>query len=316
MIMETNIKKDDLDNITKLLSDKIKIQKERINNIEEININKSYKYKLDKNKIYLFYFEKIINFKIIINDREYILKQTGLIFENDDSDVEINFDFNLNLKENQITLIKIFVFIDIIRDDKLEQNGLFKYKLSNGIFILENNDLLTNEFCDELINYINNEIFETNIEKWSNNTNVNCKYININEIKNLKIRNYFDTKIFKIIGWVINYLKTEYNVICTSDSGYSLRKIYGPTRLHKDGIIIEPIDNRYLPIRKIRNMSLIICLNDDYDGGEFYFPSQDFRIKLKKGQIIAFPPYWTHPHMVYSPTNNTYRYTINTWLYE
>ena len=63
-------------------------------------------------------------------------------------------------------------------------------------------------------------------------------------------------------------------------------------------------------------MSIIICLNDDYEDGEFYFPIQDFRIKLKKGQIIAFPPYWTHQHMVSTPTNNTYRYTINTWLYE
>ena len=63
-------------------------------------------------------------------------------------------------------------------------------------------------------------------------------------------------------------------------------------------------------------MSIIIALNDDYEGGEFYFPTQDFKIKLKKGQIIAFPPYWTHPHMVDSPTDGTYRYTINTWLYE
>jgi len=63
-------------------------------------------------------------------------------------------------------------------------------------------------------------------------------------------------------------------------------------------------------------MSIIIALNDDYEGGEFYFPIQDFRIKLKKGQIIVFPPYWTHYHMVDSPINETYRYTLNTWLYE
>jgi hypothetical protein len=95
-----------------------------------------------------------------------------------------------------------------------------------------------------------------------------------------------------------------------------LRKIHGPTRLHKDGINIEPIENKYIPVKKIRNMSIIICLNDDYEGGEFYFPIQDFRVRLKKGEILAFPPYWTHQHMVETPTNNTYRYTINTWLYE
>ena len=63
-------------------------------------------------------------------------------------------------------------------------------------------------------------------------------------------------------------------------------------------------------------MSVIIALNDDYDGGEFYFPIQDYKIKLKKGDIILFPPYWTHPHKVYSPLNRTYRYTINSWLYQ
>ena len=37
---------------------------------------------------------------------------------------------------------------------------------------------------------------------------------------------------------------------------------------------------------------------------------------LKKGEAIAFPPYWTHPHEVSAPENGTFRYTINTWLYE
>ena len=62
-------------------------------------------------------------------------------------------------------------------------------------------------------------------------------------------------------------------------------------------------------------MSVIFCLNSNYQDGEFYFPKQNFKIKLKKGDILCFP-YYTHPHMVTSPTNNTYRYTINTWLYQ
>jgi hypothetical protein len=185
----------------------------------------------------------------------------------------------------------------------------------NNIFIIENNELITNDLCNELINYINTTN-NFSIEKWDVNRNVNCKYININDIKETEIKDKFDNSIYKIINYLINYLNNEYNLICSGDSGYCLRKIHGPTRLHKDGINIEPIDNRYIPIKKIRNMSIIIALNDDYDGGEFYFPIQDFKIKLKKGQIIIFPPYWTHPHMVYTPLNGTSRYTINTWLFE
>jgi hypothetical protein len=186
---------------------------------------------------------------------------------------------------------------------------------SNNIFLLENDELITNDFCKELINYINTK---SNLltEEWGNNTNVNCKFIKINNINESEIRTKFDNDIYKIINYIINYLNNEYEIICSGDSGYCLRKIHGPTRLHKDGISVELIENRYIPIKKIRNMSIIIALNDDYDGGEFYFPVQDFKIKLKKGQIIAFPPYWTHPHMVSGPLNGTYRYTINTWLYE
>lgn len=46
-----------------------------------------------------------------------------------------------------------------------------------------------------------------------------------------------------------------------------------------------------------RLASVIICLNDDYEGGELYFPIQDITVKLKKGQILVFPLYWRHLHL-------------------
>jgi hypothetical protein len=196
-------------------------------------------------------------------------------------------------------------------------DNLIKFKNipKNNIFIFENKELINNELCDELITFINTTD-DFKIEKWEYNRNVNCKYITITDIKNIEIKKKFDDNIYKIINYIINLLYNDYGIQSTGDSGYCLRKIHGPTRLHKDGVNIEPIDNKFIPVKKIRNMSIIICLNDDYEGGEFYFPIQDFRIRLKKGEILAFPPYWTHPHMVETPTNNTYRYTINTWLYE
>ena len=62
-------------------------------------------------------------------------------------------------------------------------------------------------------------------------------------------------------------------------------------------------------------MALIIALNSDYDGGEFNFPFQNFKTKLKQGEVIIFPAAHTHPHEVSSPENGTLRYTINTWLF-
>ena len=69
-----------------------------------------------------------------------------------------------------------------------------------------------------------------------------------------------------------------------------------------------------LYIKYIRSVSVIIALNGDYDGGEIVFPCQNFKTKLKQGEAIAFPPYWTHPHYTEDLKNNTFRYTINTWL--
>ena len=69
------------------------------------------------------------------------------------------------------------------------------------------------------------------------------------------------------------------------DAGYNLRKIFGLTRLHSDNILD---DNNILQKRKIRNMSIIISLNDDYEGGEFYFPKQDYKIKIKKRRYFMF----------------------------
>ena len=80
------------------------------------------------------------------------------------------------------------------------------------------------------------------------------------------------------------------------------------------------INNKtYVPIDKVRTLSTILILNDDYEGCFFEFPSQNISLSLKKGQLISFPPYWTtHPHKVTEPLNflDSYRYTINTWLYD
>ena len=71
--------------------------------------------------------------------------------------------------------------------------------------------------------------------------------------------------------------------------------------------------NRRPHINIIRKLTMIIALNSNYEGGEIEFPTQNVKIKMKQGDLIAFPPYWTHEHFVNSPCNDTYRYTINLW---
>jgi predicted 2-oxoglutarate/Fe(II)-dependent dioxygenase YbiX len=123
----------------------------------------------------------------------------------------------------------------------------------------------------------------------------------------------------KIINGIMQKINPK---ICfLFNTGYYLRKIYGETRRHIDNInnlerenvnFINKEDQLY-SYTMIRNASMIFSLNDNYHGGEFYFPYHEIHHKMKKGSIIIFPPYWTHPHEVSTVTNDTYRYTINTW---
>jgi len=125
--------------------------------------------------------------------------------------------------------------------------------------------------------------------------------------------------IKKIFNTLNDKLKFDYN------SGFMLRKIYGETRLHTDGPnsgmnrksalkYINEKNTDKLNVYFIRNLSCIFALNDDYSGGIFNFPYQNINIKLKKGSVIFFPPYWSHPHEVSDLNDNNYRYTISTWF--
>jgi len=133
---------------------------------------------------------------------------------------------------------------------------------------------------------------------------------------NIKIK--IMTKIFEKLN---DKLTFNYN------SGFLLRKIYGETRLHSDGAnsgmnrktalkYINEKNMDKLNVQFIRNSSCIFSLNDDFSGGIFNFPYHNINIKLKKGSVICFPPFWTHPHEVSDLTDNKYRYTISTWFCE
>ena len=145
-------------------------------------------------------------------------------------------------------------------------------------------------------------------------------YNDINGIQKKELQEHksiFDdkTKIIKDIMQDINHkLNFQYNC------GYTLRKIYNNTNIHIDNLTrgdeFNTNDNAKHKNNErliMRNVSAIFSLNDNYDGGEFIFPEFDLSIKLKKGSVIMFPPYWTHLHGTKPLLNDTYRYTVNTW---
>ena len=175
-----------------------------------------------------------------------------------------------------------------------------------GIFIYENS--ISPELCKRLIKlYKDNKDTPLCLhEDYGHGSNVRCNAI--------MTRNYFPEIDSELSGVIINLLRKSCNkdnpyLKCTGDSGYEIREIYGATRLHADQVF-DPEN-----LGKARTVSLIVALNGDYEGGEFYFPFQDYRVKLKQGDAIIFPAAHTHPHEVSSPENGTLSYTINTWIF-
>lgn len=155
--------------------------------------------------------------------------------------------------------------------------------------------------------------------------NKKCIYNNdLNGFKKEDIEKY--KKIISIKFILIDKLLKEINnnlkLLC--NSGYCLRKIHGKTRCHIDGLLHRHTKKNITFINNnndvkdimIRSSSVIIALNDNYDGGQFHFPNQNIKHKMKKGSVIIFPPYYTHPHETTELENNTFRYTINTWTLE
>jgi len=133
----------------------------------------------------------------------------------------------------------------------------------------------------------------------------------------LEYKNEFN-QIMQKVGEIMQSVNNS--IDCNYNSGYILRKIYGNTRLHSDGIneiqeanITFVKENHKGNYKMIRNTTVIISLNDDYEGGNFNFPYYDISIRLKKGSILLFPPFWTHTHSTDDLLNDTFRYTITTW---
>jgi predicted 2-oxoglutarate/Fe(II)-dependent dioxygenase YbiX len=66
-----------------------------------------------------------------------------------------------------------------------------------------------------------------------------------------------------------------------------------------------------------RNLSVIINLNGDYEGGELSFTDQTGKeiksLKLNKGSVVFFPSNFLYPHLI-KPIKKGKRYSIAAWL--
>ena len=185
--------------------------------------------------------------------------------------------------------------------------------MTNFIKLIDN--AFGDKLCDDLIAYYTNNEQLGELQDYSEEDLERVNNVRANDIlliPNTKERSDLITRCQTCLQKVVReYTKEVYSFTSHIDRGLSLRKIFGATRPHSDGVYCSDDSGAVFE----RKLSVIVGLNSDFEDGEFYFPLQDFKTQVKKGQAICFPPYYTHPHQVSAPTAG-YRYTINTWLIE
>jgi hypothetical protein len=191
-------------------------------------------------------------------------------------------------------------------DIRICDNAVYNVeKIPGDIYIIKN--IIDNTFCENMRNHINDQALD--IKPYSSNNNVKAYSINIDELcmDNILIKQDISlllTGYVRVILSIINKMNDNIfdNNSIPTISMIGLRKICGETLEHIDNIRPD----------EVRLLSCIIPLNNDYDDGIFSFPNQNIEFKANKGDVILFPPYWTHPHKVSAPLNG-FRYTLNFW---
>ena len=59
-------------------------------------------------------------------------------------------------------------------------------------------------------------------------------------------------------------------------------------------------------------LSLVMFLNDDYEGGELEFPYFDYKIVPQKGKVVLFPSSFAYSHIAH-PVEEGTKYTAINW---
>lgn len=64
---------------------------------------------------------------------------------------------------------------------------------------------------------------------------------------------------------------------------------------------------------KIKRVALKYFINDDYDGGDIYFPRFDITIKPEKNKLLVFPSNYIYS-IIEKPVIKGVKYQVSTWF--
>ena len=89
---------------------------------------------------------------------------------------------------------------------------------------------------------------------------------------------------------------------------YSRGSHYKP---HSDSDVINPATGRWRKAQN-RDYSLLIYLDEDFEGGELVFPNFNYKLRPEAGMLAAFPSDWRYLHGA-MPVLSGVRHAIVSW---
>lgn len=115
---------------------------------------------------------------------------------------------------------------------------------------------------------------------------------------------------------VKNIINPFYNIEVSSSEipqilSYGVGGHYLP-HIDGEGIWVAPTGEQIWKKTTDRDLSIVLYLNDDFEGGDFIFPDLKIRVRPEPGMMICFPSTRFYRHGV-EPVTKGKRYSIVTW---
>lgn len=80
------------------------------------------------------------------------------------------------------------------------------------------------------------------------------------------------------------------------------------TAVHSDNLDIDK--EKYQKYNWSGHISNLIYLNDDYNGGELFFPHHNLKIKPEAGMLISFPGHWWNRHGILPASDTRFAMSV------
>jgi len=176
-------------------------------------------------------------------------------------------------------------------------------------YILDVKKLIPQTFCKKIISYFDSDYEDARTVGGVSKDTRNCVSRNILETKTFGEKiclNAVQEKIFECVQHYKNKHDIHIEKISQLDilkyekndhqAGYKFHQDFGPT-------VTE------------RHLSISVCLNNEYEGGEFVFdlPSGNHVVPQNIGDAVIFPSNFMFSHQVNKITKGT-RYALIGWV--